>query len=93
MLMCEDMTSCTDLAHRHAINQIGTFCHCSAWLQLLLGVHNHRRSIQLLSQVMLSIHEIALKCREPSPAHMQISTCVLEGCITLAKMAENSLTF
>ena len=40
-----------------------------------------------------STNEIALKCREPSSAHMQISTCVLEGCITLAKMAENSLMF
>ena len=39
------------------------------------------------------LNEIALKCREPSPAYMQTSTCVLEGCITLVKMAENSLTF
>ena len=44
--------------------------------------------------------EIALKCQEPSPVHMQISTCAylistcaLEGRVTLAKMAENSLKF
>ena len=36
-------------------------------------------------------NKIALKCREPSPTHMQISmcaylisTCALEGCVTLA---------
>ena len=34
MLMCEDMTSCTDLAHRHVVDEIATFCHCSVWQQL-----------------------------------------------------------
>ena len=29
MLMCEDMTSCTDLARRHAVDEIGTVGHCS----------------------------------------------------------------
>ena len=38
-------------------------------------------------------NEIALKCQKPSPVHMQISTCVLEGHVTLAKMAKNSLKF
>ena len=30
MLVCEDMTSCTDLARRHVVHQIATLCHCSA---------------------------------------------------------------
>ena len=25
--MCEDMTSCTDLACRHVVDEIATFCH------------------------------------------------------------------
>ena len=29
MLVCEDMTLCTDLAHRHVVDEIATFCHCS----------------------------------------------------------------
>ena len=29
MHMCEDMTSCTDLARRHVVDEITTFCHCS----------------------------------------------------------------
>ena len=29
MLMCEDMTSCTDLACRHVVDEIGTVGHCS----------------------------------------------------------------
>ena len=28
MLVCEDMTSCIDLAYCHAVDQIGTFCLC-----------------------------------------------------------------
>ena len=28
MLMCEDITSCTELARRHVV-EIATFCHCS----------------------------------------------------------------
>ena len=28
-----------------------------------------------IGQSSVSMNEIALKCREPSPAHMQISTC------------------
>ena len=49
---------------------------------------------------LIIINEIALKCREPSPAHMQISMCAylismcgitaLEGCAILSKMAEYS---
>ena len=34
-----------------------------------------------------------VKCLEPLPAHMQVSMCALEGHVTLAKMAENSLKF
>ena len=30
MLVCEDMTSCTDLAHHHVFNQITTLCRYSA---------------------------------------------------------------
>ena len=26
---CEDMTSCTDLARRHVVDEIGTVGHCS----------------------------------------------------------------
>ena len=33
--VCEDMTLCTDLAHYHVVDQIGTFCHCSVQQQLL----------------------------------------------------------
>ena len=29
MFMCEDMTSCTDLARRHVVDEIGTVGHCS----------------------------------------------------------------
>ena len=29
-LMCEDMTLCTDLARHHVVDEIATFCHCSA---------------------------------------------------------------
>ena len=29
MLVCEDMTSCTDLACHHVVDEIATFCHCS----------------------------------------------------------------
>ena len=29
MLMCEDMTSCTDLARCHVVDEIGTVGHCS----------------------------------------------------------------
>ena len=29
MLMCEDMTSRTDLARRHVVDEIATICHCS----------------------------------------------------------------
>ena len=29
MLMCEDMTLCTDLARRHVVDEIGTVSHCS----------------------------------------------------------------
>ena len=29
MLVYEDMTSCTHLAHHHVISQIATFYHCS----------------------------------------------------------------
>ena len=29
MLTCEDMTLCTDLACRHVVDEIATFCHCS----------------------------------------------------------------
>ena len=29
MLVCEDMTSCTDLARRHVVDEIATFYHCS----------------------------------------------------------------
>ena len=29
MLMCEDMTSCTDLARCHVVDEITTFYHCS----------------------------------------------------------------
>ena len=29
-LVCEDMTSCTDLACRHVVDEIAAFCHCSA---------------------------------------------------------------
>ena len=53
-------------------------------------ISNHSIRVRIFWQNSFS-NEIALKCREPSLAHMQISTCVLEGCITLAKMAENSL--
>ena len=28
-LVCEDMTSCTDLAHRHVVDEIATISHCS----------------------------------------------------------------
>ena len=28
-LVCEDMTSCTDFARRHVVDEIATFCHCS----------------------------------------------------------------
>ena len=28
-LVCEDMTLCTDLARRHVVDEIATFCHCS----------------------------------------------------------------
>ena len=28
MLVCEDMTSCTDFARRHVVDEIATFCHC-----------------------------------------------------------------
>ena len=35
MLMCEDMTSCTDLAHRHVVDEIGTVGHCSVKQRLL----------------------------------------------------------
>ena len=31
-LVCEDMTSCTDLASRHVVDEIATFCHCSQLL-------------------------------------------------------------
>ena len=31
MLVCEDMTSCTDLARRHVVDEIATFCRCSAY--------------------------------------------------------------
>ena len=34
-LVCEDMTSCTDLARRHVVNEIATFYHCSVQQQLL----------------------------------------------------------
>ena len=34
-LVCEDMTSCTDLACRHVVDEIAAFCHCSAKQQLL----------------------------------------------------------
>ena len=34
-LVCEDVTSCTDLAHRHVVNDIATFYHCSVQQQLL----------------------------------------------------------
>ena len=29
MLVCEDITSCTDLACRRVVNQIAIFCHSS----------------------------------------------------------------
>ena len=29
MLVCEDMTLCTDLARCHVVDEIATFCHCS----------------------------------------------------------------
>ena len=29
MLVCEDMTSCTDLARRCVVNEIAIFCHFS----------------------------------------------------------------
>ena len=29
MLMCKDMTSCTDLARRDVVDEIGTVGHCS----------------------------------------------------------------
>ena len=29
MLVCEDMTSCTDLARHHVVDEIGTVGHCS----------------------------------------------------------------
>ena len=31
MLTYEDTALCTDLAHHHVIDQIGTFCHYSAY--------------------------------------------------------------
>ena len=30
-LVCEDMTSCTDLARRHVVDEIATICHCSVY--------------------------------------------------------------
>ena len=35
MFVCEEMTSCTDLARNHVVNQIATLCHYSAQQQLL----------------------------------------------------------
>ena len=29
MFVCEDMTSCTDLARCHVVDEIARFCHCS----------------------------------------------------------------
>ena len=29
MLVCEDMTSCTDLARHHVVDEIARFCHRS----------------------------------------------------------------
>ena len=29
MFVYEDMTLCTNLARRHVVNEIATFCHCS----------------------------------------------------------------
>ena len=29
MFVCEDMTLCTDLAHRHVVDEIARFYHCS----------------------------------------------------------------
>ena len=65
-------------------------------------VHNtyvHRHNI-IIIHVMTTFKINALKCREPSPALMQMSTCAylitrvaFEGRVTLAKMAENSLKF
>ena len=31
-LVCEDMTSCTDLACHHVVDEIAIFCHCSTVL-------------------------------------------------------------
>ena len=36
MLMHEDMTSCTDLACHHVVEQIATFCHCIATVTIQL---------------------------------------------------------
>ena len=29
MFVCDDMTSCTDLARRHVVDETARFCHCS----------------------------------------------------------------
>ena len=38
MLVCEDMTSCTGLAHYHPVDQITTFCHCSAYYTVVASI-------------------------------------------------------
>ena len=33
---CEDMTSCTDLTRRHAVDEIATFCHYTVVASIFL---------------------------------------------------------
>ena len=43
---------------------------------MIVEENNKRESdVGMLLQTIQTINEIALKCQEPSPAHMQMSTC------------------
>ena len=65
------------------------------WAAILFLRHLHcKNNLRWADLVAGKKNLEIMKCQEPSPALMQMSTCVsLEGRITLAKMAENSLKF
>ena len=69
MLVCEDMTSCTDLAHRHACRDHRThyITHCSGLILGVVMIHvrlTHNNQGRPANVFILNANFLALKCLE-----------------------------
>ena len=63
MLVYEDMTACTHLAHHHVINQIATFCHCSVIALATNYTHVPSISIEQSYEAIHTVPDRLMVCR------------------------------